>query len=113
MDTPKLKLEIYQGDPFGCACCGPGATSPDALGKLRKMLTERSQVLKKIQKTFENEIDFKIEIISPKRWNYPGHVRRLMAENQPFPYIFIDDSAVIIGRFPSYTELETIIKSYG
>jgi len=113
MESNKLILEIYQGDPFSGACCGPGTSSPDSLEKLRKMLTERSQILKKLQEAFEDEIFLKSEIVSPKRWNYPEHVRRLMAENLPLPYIFINEQTATIGRFPSYQEFLSLIQSFG
>ena len=113
MDTPKLKLEIYQGDPFSGACCGPGTGSPESLEKLRKMLNERSQILKKLQNEFEDKVYFKSEIVSPKRWDYPEHVRRLMAENKPLPYIFINEQTAATGSFPSYNEFVMLIKSFG
>lgn len=109
----KIKLEIYQGDPFSGACCGPGSRSPDALEKLRKMLTDRSRILKKLQSEFEDVINIKNEIVSPKRWDYPEHVRRLMAENQPLPYVFLNESAVFTGGFPSYDEFCSLIRSFG
>ena len=113
MDTPKLILEIYQGDPFAGACCGPGTRSPESIEKLRKMLTERSQILKKLQEEFRDKMHLKSEIVSPKRWDYPEHVRRLMAENLPLPYIFMNEKAVVTGKFPSYADFAAIIEQSG
>lgn len=112
MEKGKLKIEIYEGDPFGGACCGPPRTaSPQAVERLRKMLTERSQIFKRLRDEFKDKVDVKREIISAKRWDYPEYVRRLMVDHKPLPYIFLNGEAVAIGKFPSYEEIVTLLKS--
>ena len=111
MEKGKLKIEIYEGDPFGGACCGPRITSPQAVEKLRKMLTERSQIVKRLQNEFKDKVDVERKIISAKRWDYPEYVRRLMVDHKPLPYVFLNGEAVAIGKFPSYEEFVTLLKS--
>jgi hypothetical protein len=49
MQKDKIKVEIFEGDPFGGACCGPGpqVSSLEAVEKLRQMLTERKSDCRK------------------------------------------------------------------
>lgn len=112
MEKSKVKLEIFEGDPFGSACCGPGPriTSVEAAEKLRQMLMERGQTVEKLSKEFKDKVQVEREIISPKRWDYPEYVRKMMSDNKPLPYIFINGEAVAIGRFPSYEEFVTLLK---
>jgi len=107
-------LEIYEGDPFGSACCGPGPriSSLEAAEKLRQMLTERNQTVEKLSKEFHDVVQIEREILSPKRHDYPEHVRRLMFDNKPLPYIFINGEAAVIGKFPTYEEFVTLLKSH-
>ncbi|MGQ9461219.1 MAG: hypothetical protein ACUVRA_08340 [Candidatus Bathyarchaeaceae archaeon] len=112
MEKGKLKIEIYEGDPFGGACCGPPRiSSPEAAEKLRNMLTERSQIVKRLQNEFKDKVDVKRDIISAKRWDYPGYVMKLRIDNKPLPYIFLNGEAVVIGKFPSYEEFVALLKS--
>jgi len=106
-----LKIEIYEGDPFGGACCGPRITSPQAVEKLRNMLTERNQIVERLRNEFKDKVDVERKIISVKRWDYPEYVRKLMVNNKPLPYIFLNGEAAAIGKFPSYEEFVTLLKS--
>jgi len=114
MEKGKVKLEIYEGDPFGSACCGPGPriTSTEQVEKLRQMLTERNQTVEKLSKEFKDTVQVEREIISQKRWDYPEYVRKLMYDGKPLPYIFINGEAVAIGKFPSYEEFVALLKSH-
>jgi hypothetical protein len=113
MEKGKLKIEIYEGDPFGGACCGPPRiTSPQAVEKLRQMLTERYQTVEKLSKELKDVIQVEREIISQKRWDYPEYVRRLMFDGKPLPFIFINGQAVVIGEFPSYEEFVKLLQPY-
>jgi len=114
MEKSKTKLEIYEGDPFGSACCGPGPriTSLEAAEKLRQMLTERNRTVEKLSKEFHNVIQIEREIISQKRHDYPDYVRKTMVEDKPLPYIFINGEAVSIGKFPTYEEFVTLLKPF-
>ena len=110
MAAVELELEIYQGDPFSGACCGPGTGSPESLVKLRNLLTERSRILEQLQNAFKDRVRIKKEIVSTKRWDYPPHVRQLMAANEPLPYVFVNQKPVVIGKFPSYEEFVDLIQ---
>lgn len=112
MEKSKTKLEIYEGDPFGSACCGPGPqiTSLEAPEKLRLMLIERNQTVEKLSVEFSNVVMIEREVISQKRHDYPDHVRKIMFEDKPLPYIFINGEAVVVGRFPSHEEFVTLLK---
>jgi len=114
MEKGRIKVEIFEGDPFGSACCGPGTriSSPEAMERLRRMLTERSQTVEKLSKEFKDVIEVEREIISPKRWDYPEYVRRLTFDGKPLPYIFINGQAVAVGKFPTYEEFVTLLKPH-
>jgi len=111
MVNNRIKIEIFEGDPFGSSCCGPGpaANSPEAMERIRKMLTERSQIVEKLSEEFNDAIHVEREIVSPKRWDYPEHVKKLMFDNKSLPYIFINGEAVAVGKFPTYEEFATLI----
>jgi len=113
MEKNKVKLEIFEGDPFGSTCCGPGPlSSPDAVKKLQQMLIERNQIAEKLSKEFKNTVQVEREIISQKRSDYPEHVRKLLFDGKPLPYIFINCEAVITGKFPTYEEFATLLKPH-
>ena len=114
MEKSKTKLEIFEGDPFGSACCGPGPllSSPNAVEKLRLMLIERNQIAEKLSKEFKDTVQVEREIISQKRSDYPEYVRKLLFEGKPLPYIFINSEAVITGKFPTYKEFITLLKPH-
>ena len=107
-----IRIEIYEGDPFGGACCGPGpiVTSVNAVERLRKMLEERNQTVKKLAEEYKDKVTIKREIISQKRWDYPAHVIRMLRESKPKPYIFINEEPVSIGEFPPYEEFTALLK---
>jgi hypothetical protein len=114
MEKSKIRLEIYEGDPFGSTCCGPGPriTSPGAAEKFRQMLTERNQTVEKLSREFRDVVDVEREIMSQKRWGYPEYVRKLESEGKPLPYIFINGEPVVIGKFPTYEEFVTLLKPH-
>lgn len=114
MEKNKVRLEIYEGDPFGSACCGPGPriTSLEAAEKLRQMLTERNNIVEKLSREFKDTVQIEREILSQKRHDYPDHVRRVMFDNQPLPYIFINGEAVVIGKFPTYEEFVMLLEAH-
>jgi len=114
MEKAKIKIEIFEGDPFGSVCCGPGprTNSLEAVEKQRQMLTERYQTVEKLSKEFKDVVHVEREIISHKRWDYPEYVRKLQSEGKPLPYIFVNGEAVAIGKFPTYEEFVTILKPH-
>jgi len=113
MEKSKIRLEIYEGDPFGSACCGPGPiASLEAAEKFREMLTNRNQIVERLSKEFRDVVQIEREILSQKRHDYPEHVRKLMFDSKPLPYIFINGEAVMFGKFPTYEEFVTLLKPH-
>jgi hypothetical protein len=76
------------------------------------MLTERSQIVERISTEFRDSIQVEREIVNPKRWDYPEHVKKLMFDNKRLPYIFVNGEAVATGKFPTYREFATLIRLY-
>lgn len=113
MEMSKIKLEIYEGDPFGSSCCGPGpmVTSLEAADRFRQMMIERERTVDRLSKEFQGVVDVQREILSSRRHDYPDYVRRLEFDNKPLPYIFINGEAVMVGKFPSYEEFAALLKS--
>jgi hypothetical protein len=113
MEKVKAKLEIYEDDPFGSTCCGPGprVTSLGTVEKLRRMLEERSEIVKKLSEDYKDSVTIKRDTINQKRWDYPEYVMKLMLDSKPLPYIFIDEEPVMVGKFPSYEEFTTLLKA--
>jgi hypothetical protein len=114
MEKAKLKLEIYEDDPFGSTCCGPGPriTSPAAVEKLRKRLEERSEITRKLSEENKDSVTIKRDTINQKRSDYPEYVTRLMLDSKPTPYVFIDGKPVVVGKFPSYEEFTVLLKTH-
>jgi glutaredoxin len=113
MEKSKIRIEIYEGDPFGSTCCGPGTrvTSLAAVEKLRSMLEERSEIVKRLSQEYKDNVTIKRDTISQKRWDYPEYVMKLMLDSKPVPYIFINGEPVMVGKFPSYEEFATLLKA--
>jgi len=114
MEKVKVKLEIYEDDPFGGTCCGPGprVTSLEAVEKLRKMLEERSEIVKKLSEEYKDSVTISRDFINQKRWDYPEYVMKLTLDSKPTPYIFIDGEPVMVGKFLSYEEFTALLKTH-
>jgi hypothetical protein len=114
MEKVKVRLEIYEDDPFGSTCCGPGprVASLAAVEKLRRMLEERSEIVKKLSEEYKDSVTIERDTINQKRLDYPEYVMKLMSDSKPTPYIFIDGEPVVVGKFPSYEEFTTLMKTY-
>jgi hypothetical protein len=114
MEKVKIRLEIYEDDPFGSTCCGPGprVASRAAVEKLRRMLEERSEIVKKLSEEYKDSVTIKRDTINQKRLDYPEYVMKLMLDSKPTPYIFIDGEPVIVGKFPSHEEFTTLMKTH-
>lgn len=109
----KTKLEIYEGDPFGSTCCGPGPmVSSGAAEKLRSMLERRSDIVKKLAEEYKDSVIISRDTLSQRRSDYPAHVMKLTSDSKPVPYIFIDEEPVVVGRFPSYEEFTALLKAH-
>ena len=113
MEKDKVKLEIYEDDPFGSTCCGPGprVASLEAAEKLRRKLEKRSETVKKLSEEYKDSVTVSRDFINQKRSDYPEYVMKLMLDSKPTPYIFVDEEPVIVGKFPSYEEFTTLLKS--
>ena len=92
MEKVKVRLEIYEDDPFGSTCCGPGprVTSLEAVEKLRRMLEERSETVGKLSEEYKDSVTIERDTINQKRLDYPEYVMKLMIDSKPTPYVFID-----------------------
>jgi hypothetical protein len=114
MKKVKIKLEIYEDDPFGSTCCGPGprVTSLAAVEKLRRRLEERSEIVKKLSEEYKDSVAISRDFISQKRGDYPEYVMKLVLDSKPTPYIFVDGEPVIVGKFLSYEEFTTMLKAH-
>ena len=114
IEKVKVRLEIYEDDPFGSTCCGTGprVTSLEAVEKLRRMLEERGEIAKKLSEEYKDSVTIKRDTINQKRWDYPEYVMKLMIDSKPTPYIFIDGEPVVVGKFPSYEEFTTLLKAH-
>jgi len=113
MEKVKVRLEIYEDDPFGSTCCGPGprVTSLAAVEKLRKMLEERSEIVRKLAEEYKDSAIIKRDYLNEKRGDYPEYVSRLMLDSKPTPFVFINEEPVVIGKFPSYEEFTALLKA--
>lgn len=114
MEKVKIRLEIYEGDPFGGACCGPGpqVSSLADVEKLRKMLQQRSEIVKRLSEEYKDSATIKRDTINQKRWDYPEYVMKLMLDSKPLPYIFINEKPAIVGKFPTHEEFTTLMTAY-
>jgi len=114
MEKVKVRLEIYEDDPFGSTCCGAGprVASLAAVEKLRRMLEERSEIVKKLSEEYKDSVTIERDTINQKRLDYPEYVMKLMLDSKPTPYIFIDGEPVVVGKFPSYEEFTTLMKTH-
>jgi hypothetical protein len=114
MEKSKIRIEIYEDDPFGSTCCGPGprVTSLAAVEKLRRMLEERSEIVKKLSEEYKDDVTIRRDTINQKRWDYPEYVMKLTLDSKPAPYIFINEEPVVVGKFPSHEEFTALLKAH-
>jgi len=109
----KVRVEIYEGDPFK-GCCGPGIASRDAIERLRKMLMERNETVKTLREEFKEEVEIEREIVSSrKRYDmYPPHVCKLLLAGAQVPFIVINGQLVLQGEFPSLKNFRQLISEH-
>ena len=86
-------------------------TSLEAVKKLRKMLEERSEIVKKLSEEYKDYVTIRRDTLNQKRWDYPEYVMKLMLDSKPTPYVFIDGEPVTVGKFPSHEEFTTLLKA--
>jgi hypothetical protein len=113
MDDGKVRVEIYEGDPF-TGCCGPGMASKKEADMLRKMLIERNKIIKTLKEEFKEEIEIERDIISDRRRydTYPQHVHKLLKAGVQVPFILINGNLALEGIFPSLEGFRELIKEH-
>lgn len=113
MSREKIKVEIYEGDPF-TGCCGPGLFSADAAERLRRMLMERNVTIKTLKEEFKGQVEIERDIVSNRRRNdtYPSHIRNLLVEGVNVPFIIIDGKLVCEGVFPTLEDFRKLISEH-
>jgi len=113
MSKNKVKVEIYEGDPFK-GCCGPGIASVTAIERLRKMLMERNETVKTLREEFKEEVEIEREIVSSRRRYdmYPPHVCKLLMAGTQVPFIVINGQLVLQGEFPSLNDFRHLISEH-
>jgi len=113
MSKNKVKVEIYEGDPF-TGCCGPGIASREAVERLRKMLMERNETVKTLREEFKEEVEIEREVVSSRRRYdmYPPHVCKLLMAGIRVPFIVINGQLVSEGAFPSLNDFRHLIKEH-
>lgn len=113
MIKDKVRVEIYEGDPF-TGCCGPGMASPSAVEKLRKMLMERNETVKTLREEFKEQVEIEREIVSSRRQYdmYPPHICALLKVGTQVPFIIINGQLVLKGAFPSLEDFRKLISEH-
>jgi hypothetical protein len=113
MSKAKVKVEIYEGDPF-TGCCGPGIASIDAIERLRKMLIERNETVNALKQEFKEQLEIEREIVSSRRSydTYPSHIYKLLSAGTRVPFIVINGQLVLDGTFPSLEDFRNLINKH-
>jgi len=112
----KIKVEIWEGDPFGNVCCKPNieVSGDNSAEQIRNMLISRSNIVKMLEKELGNFIDIERNIVRQDRFDLPEHVRKAIIEEgyDSLPFIFINDKKILSGKFPPYNEFKSLLKPY-
>jgi hypothetical protein len=116
MQNGKIKLEIYEDDPFEGSCCGPSRVPEQSVEELRRMLIERNETVRRLEEKLHGMVEVSRDIISGRRglMSYPEHVRNALSQKgrTSLPYVFIEEKLVTAGNFPSYEEFLTLLNTY-
>jgi len=109
----KVRVEIYEGDPF-TGCCGPGIVSPSAIEKIQNMLMERNETVKALKEEFKERIEIDRDIVSSRRPHdtYPVHICKLLIARTRVPFILINGQLVSEGTFLSLEDFRQVIKEH-
>jgi hypothetical protein len=110
----RVKVEIYEGDPFSDGCCGPGIGSVQAAMKLRKMLSEREDIVTRLRGEFKENLEITREIVSARKSldNYPTYAKEFISAGASLPFILVNETLAVKGRFPSFEELRQLITEH-
>jgi len=114
VEKAKVKIEIYEGDPFK-GCCGPGISSVATVEGLRKMLMEGNETVKTLREEFKEEkVEIMREIVSSRRRYdmYSPHVCKLLMAGTRVPFIVINGQLVLEGVFPSLNDFRQLISEH-
>ncbi len=113
MSKDKVKVEIYEGDPF-TGCCGPGRASMVAIERTRKMLMERNETVKTLREEFKEQIEIERDIVSSRtRYDmYPPHVCKLLMAGTRVPFVVINGQLVLEGKFPSLADFRRLMNEH-
>lgn len=113
MAMEKIKVEIYEGDPF-TGCCGPGLFSTDAAERLRKIIMERNAIVKALKEEFKEQIELERDIVSNRRRydTYPSHISKLIVAGVRVPFIVINGQLALEGVFPSLEDFRKLVREY-
>jgi hypothetical protein len=113
MPKDRLRVEIYEGDPF-TGCCGPGMTSRAAVERTRKMLVERNETVKALKEEFKEQVEIEREILSSRRRaeSYPRHVWNHLGGRTRVPFIMMNGQLVLEGAFPSLEDFRGLIEEH-
>jgi hypothetical protein len=109
----KVRVEIWEGDPF-TGCCGLGLFSADAAERLRKTIMERNATVKALKEEFKEQIDIERDIVSNRRRydTYPPYVSKLLLAGVRVPFIVIDGQLALEGVFPSLEDFRKLISEH-
>lgn len=87
--------------------------SKDSAEKLRRMLTERNEILTRLREKFYGMIEIDRDVVNTRRglMSYPEHVRIILSERgwESLPFIFVEGKLVSAGKSPSYEEFLTLL----
>lgn len=116
MTDAKIKLEIYEDDPFEGSCCATVRSSKGSVDQLRRMLIERNEILRKLDQEFRGTIEVSRDIVSTRRGlvTYPEHLQRALSEKGlgSLPHIFLEGKLVSTGKFPTYEEFLALLNAH-
>ncbi|GAG64037.1 unnamed protein product [marine sediment metagenome] len=112
----KIKVEIWEGDPFGTVCCKPniGAHKNNSAKQIRNMLIDRRNTIKMLEKELGNFIEIERNTVKLDKFDLPEYFKQAIIEEgyDSLPFIFINDKKIISGKFPSYDEFRSLLKPY-
>ena len=112
----KIKVEIWEGDPFGNVCCKPNieVSGDNSAEQIRNMLIDRRNTIKMLEKELGNFIDIERNIVRQDRFDLPEYFKQAIIEEgyDSLPFIFINDKKILSGKFPSYDEFRSLLKPY-